>query len=916
MRQHRLTAALVLLLAGTLPACSSGPTDPGPGDQGAACVADPDCDDGAFCNGVERCNMSAANADARGCSASTPPCSVADCDEDEDTCAGVCPDGDSDGHPSAACGGDDCDDADASRFPGNLEVCDLLGHDEDCDMSTLGGTDSDRDAFVDARCCNPNGSGGSVCGEDCNDARRNVHPLASEVCDYVDNNCDGLVDDGVALAGYRDRDQDSRGDALVATMGCPGYPGFSTAFGDCDDQDPARSDTRAEACDGVDNDCDTLLDEDSRPVPWYSDSDSDGFGLFTVSPPLQCDPPGAAYSIVSADCNDTLGTVNPLGVEVCNGRDDDCNGRADFVATGAGTEDDDGDGFGDTACGADDCNDLDFRTHPGAFDFVDGRDNDCDGEIDECAAPGDCEDCGDGSCGASEDARSCPFDCAATCPDGLCTHAETATSCAADCACGENERVASGVCVACETGYLRPAGDDASRADTECAPDACILSIGLPCGAFDPVYVKASNTDLEDGFGYRVAIEGDLVMVSAPGEDSAALGVGGDDTDNDLMDSGAVYAFRRGADQHWTQEAYLKPGVAVTPGYAFGTELALDGDTLVVSGVGARFFVYVRAANGSWAMQQELTSPDSVQAVAVSGDTLAVAHDGSAAGLGHVYVYTRDPLGVWSPEDDFTASNLDAGDLFGDSLALEGDLLAVSAPSEDSVATGIGPPQVDNGASGSGAVYIFERVGSSWSQTTYIKASNAEVADEFGASLAFSGDTLAVGARWEDSAATGVDGNEADNARSASGAVYVFVRAPNGTWSQQAYIKASNPNTSDYFGSAVWVDGDTLIVGAPEQNGATTGLDAAATTTGASNSGAAYVFARDGLGDWTQRAYVKATNAEMDDEFGDPVCVSGDTIVVGVPFEDSNATGINGDQADWRSPDSGAVYVWRLPAVP
>ncbi|MBK7155527.1 MAG: FG-GAP repeat protein [Sandaracinaceae bacterium] len=142
------------------------------------------------------------------------------------------------------------------------------------------------------------------------------------------------------------------------------------------------------------------------------------------------------------------------------------------------------------------------------------------------------------------------------------------------------------------------------------------------------------------------------------------------------------------------------------------------------------------------------------------------------------------------------------------------------------------------------------------------------------------------------------------------------MRAPNGTWSQQAYIKASNPNTSDYFGSAVWVDGDTLIVGAPEQNGATTGLDAAATTTGASNSGAAYVFARDGLGDWTQRAYVKATNAEMDDEFGDPVCVSGDTIVVGVPFEDSNATGINGDQADWRSPDSGAVYVWRLPAVP
>ncbi|MBK7155528.1 MAG: hypothetical protein IPH72_27765, partial [Sandaracinaceae bacterium] len=482
--------------------------------------------------------------------------------------------------------------------------------------------------------------------------------------------------------------------------------------------------------------------------------------------------------IVSADCNDTLGTVNPLGVEVCNGRDDDCNGRADFVATGAGTEDDDGDGFGDTACGADDCNDLDFRTHPGAFDFVDGRDNDCDGEIDECAAPGDCEDCGDGRAAPAR-TRSCPSTARPRAPGRVCTHAETATSCAADCACGENERVASGVCVACETGYLRPAGDDASRADTECAPDACILSIGLPCGAFDPVYVKASNTDLEDGFGYRVAIEGDLVMVSAPGEDSAALGVGGDDTDNDLMDSGAVYAFRRGADQHWTQEAYLKPGVAVTPGYAFGTELALDGDTLVVSGVGARFFVYVRAANGSWAMQQELTSPDSVQAVAVSGDTLAVAHDGSAAGLGHVYVYTRDPLGVWSPEDDFTASNLDAGDLFGTRWRSKETCWRLRAERRQR-GHRHRPPQVDNGASGSGAVYIFERVGSSWSQTTYIKASNAEVADEFGASLAFSGDTLAVGARWEDSAATGVDGNEADNARSASGAVTSSCAPPTG----------------------------------------------------------------------------------------------------------------------------------------
>lgn len=110
-----------------------------------------------------------------------------DCEDD---------DRDGDGIASVACGGADCDDDDANRFPGNPEVCDLDHVDEDCDPSTLGATDVDGDEFVDAACCNPDGSGDLVCGDDCNDLRPDVNPSATEACDQTDNNCDGRLDEG------------------------------------------------------------------------------------------------------------------------------------------------------------------------------------------------------------------------------------------------------------------------------------------------------------------------------------------------------------------------------------------------------------------------------------------------------------------------------------------------------------------------------------------------------------------------------------------------------------------------------------------------------------------------------------------------------------------------------------------------
>jgi hypothetical protein len=136
-------------------------------------------------------------------------------------------------------------------------------------------------------------------------------------------------------------------------------------------------------------------------------------------------------------------------------------------------------------------------------------------------------------------------------------------------------------------------------------------------------------------------------------------------------------------------------------------------------------------------------------------------------------VFTRTG-GVWSQQAYVKASNTEVSDQFGASLALSGDSLAVGAPGEDSNATGINGNQADNSASTSGAVYVFTRTGGVWSQQAYVKASNTGALDEFGTSLALSGNTLAIGAYFEDSNATGIGGNQSDNSAQDSGAVYVY----------------------------------------------------------------------------------------------------------------------------------------------
>jgi len=412
----------------------------------------------------------------------------------------------------------------------------------------------------------------------------------------------------------------------------------------------------------------------------------------------------------------------------------------------------------------------------------------------------------------------------------------------------------------------------------------------------DPVaqqaYVKASNTDSQDLFGNSVVLSGDTMVIGAVGESSDADVVDGDQADNSAPSAGAAYVFvRNGA--IWSQQAYLKAfnsdgaPIPSTSGDLFGFSMSISGDTIVVG-----------------------APREDSSASGVGGDP----SDNSLQDAGAAYVFVRNGT-TWSQQAYLKASNPDSVTYFGSSVSISGDTIVVGSPDEDSNATGVNGDQGNQSAFSAGAAYVFVRSGTTWSQQAYLKASNTDAFDTFGEAVAVDGDTVVVAASFEDSGATGVDGDQRDDSAPSAGAAYVFVR--NGTtWSQQAYLKASNTEAGDRLGSAVSVSGETVVVGAWLEASGATGVDGDSSDNSEPQSGAAYVFERSGA-TWSQQAYLKASNTEgglgffQGDNFGADAVVTGDTIVVGAMSEDSNATGIDGNGLDNNAESAGAAYVFR-----
>jgi hypothetical protein len=322
--------------------------------------------------------------------------------------AAPCGDADGDGARDVACGGTDCDDANPARYPGAMEVCDAADVDEDCDAETYGFRDADGDGFPDARCCN-----GTNCGDDCNDMRPGVNPAVPEVCNAIDDDCDGRTDEDLLVMLYTDGDRDGFGAGTPVT-GCPGMTGTVTNGDDCDDARALSNPGSREACDGVyDDDCDGTVDEECGCVTGATRGCGGDTGVCEV---------GMQRCVAGAWA---MCTAVVAGTESCNGLDDDCDGETDEGLLVSGCYvDGDADGYGAGAASAQcldmtrdavgfcpagftnlaspvDCNDTIAEIRPDGIERCDTLDNDCDGVVDDVMGLGDACTSGVGSCGRS-----------------------------------------------------------------------------------------------------------------------------------------------------------------------------------------------------------------------------------------------------------------------------------------------------------------------------------------------------------------------------------------------------------------------------------------------------------------------------------------------------------------------------------
>lgn len=416
-----------------------------------------------------------------------------------------------------------------------------------------------------------------------------------------------------------------------------------------------------------------------------------------------------------------------------------------------------------------------------------------------------------------------------------------------------------------------------------------------PTGALDPGGQDQNPfNDVGDQLGFAIAADGDTVVVGAHLEDSSSTGVGGAQDNDNAPDSGAVYIYRH-KNGAWTEEAYVKAS-NTDPFDEFGRALAIENNLLVV---GAPY----EDSNGA----------------GVNGDETSDGLDAAGA----VYVFRR--VGdAWQQEAYIKPREPKELALFGWHVAIDDEVLVVGAPG----IAGIFPDDPINDISpNQGAAYVFRFNGTTWVEEAVLQASNGEAADQFGQQVSVDDDYVAVSAIGEASGVGGEARDPLDNTMPMSGAVYVFEYLDD-TWQETAYLKAGAPDgpvnpppfpqclqffecEGDRFGVRLALDDETLVVGAYLEDSAANQIDGDAASNAARNAGGAWVFRRSADGNWAHEAYLKPSNAEADDLFGQNLAIAGDLVAVAANGESSGSRGVGGDPDNNNSPSAGAVYLFR-----
>jgi FG-GAP repeat/PKD domain/Chaperone of endosialidase len=389
-----------------------------------------------------------------------------------------------------------------------------------------------------------------------------------------------------------------------------------------------------------------------------------------------------------------------------------------------------------------------------------------------------------------------------------------------------------------------------------------LFSVAISAQSFTQLQkLTASDAAAGDLFGHTVSLDGDTAIVGAYTEDNS----GG-------SNAGSAYVFVRSGGT-WTQQQKLTASDAA-PGYNFGFSVSVSGDTVVVGSISVNnssgqhagaAYVFTRTA-GVWTQQQRIQPVDAQlndgfgYSVSVSGDTVVIssaADDDGADAAGSAYVFTRSG-GVWTQQQKLVASDPSTAN-FGHSMSMNGDTIVIGAWAKNN---------------GTGAAYVFVKMGATWIQQQKLTAADPVSGNSFGWSVSVSDDTTAIGAIASDDA-----GND-------SGSTYIFTRSA-GVWTQRQKIQASDAGADDLFGLSVSMNGDMLVVSAAFDNNGS-GVDA----------GSIYIFTKTG-GVWTQQQKLTASDAAAGDEFGFSLSLSGDTVMAGAD-KDDNSGGI----------DAGSAYVF------
>ena len=437
--------------------------------------------------------------------------------------------------------------------------------------------------------------------------------------------------------------------------------------------------------------------------------------------------------------------------------------------------------------------------------------------------------------------------------------------------------------------YAYDATGTALDAGLEVAGDTILLRVEDQHASY-PLYIDplmwtetheimASDGEAGDGFGASVSVSGDWAIAGASGEDSVA------------PDAGAAYVYYRhqGGPDNWGQVRKLTASDAEQDD-SFGFAVAISGDTAIVgafaegANLAGAAYVFGRDVGGpdNWGEIRKIISSDLQSgdrfgvSVAIDGDVAIVganSEDTGASAAGAAYILYRNQGGPnnWGQVRKVQASDLGMNDQFGRAVGISADVAIVGAWQEDT------------GGIDAGAAYVLYRDQGgldNWGEVRKIMAADAATADEFGYSVAISGDVAIVGA------------DRADAVGSWSGAAYLFERNQGGAdnWGQIHKLLGADTEAVDFFGHVVAISGDSAIVGASGEDSA------------APDAGAAYTFHRlqGGPDNWGQVSKLSASDAEASDAFGGGAAVSGDTALVGASGEDTAGS------------NAGAVYVFSL----